>query len=94
VLGNEIGAAVLLILTSEEGAYRGFGTPRQELLRELRAADAEALLAAGEFPAGSMGPKIEAACDFVRSGGHRAIIARLDQGLQAVQGAAGTAIVP
>ena len=46
------------------------------------------------FAAGSMGPKIEAACDFVRSGGQRAIIARLDQGLQAVQGAAGTTILP
>jgi carbamate kinase len=94
VLGNEIGAAVLLILTSVDGAYRAFGTPHQELLREVRADEAEQLLAAGEFSAGSMGPKIEAACDFVRSGGHRAIIARLDQGLEAVQGTAGTSIVP
>ena len=85
---------MLLILTSVDGAYRAFGTPHQELLREVRADEAEQLLAAGEFSAGSMGPKIEAACDFVRSGGHRAIIARLDQGLEAVQGTAGTSIVP
>jgi carbamate kinase len=94
VLGGEIGAAVLLILTNVEGAYRSFGKPDQELLRQLTAADAQALLEAGEFGAGSMGPKVEAAVSFVRNGGTRAILARLDQGLAAVQRQAGTEIVP
>ncbi|HSJ09485.1 MAG TPA: carbamate kinase [Longimicrobiales bacterium] len=94
VLGRCIGADVLLILTNVEGAYRAFGTPAQELIRELRVAEAEQLLAAGEFGGGSMGPKVEAAAAFVRNGGARAIIARLDQGLGAVQGQAGTAIIP
>jgi carbamate kinase len=94
VLAREIGAGVLLILTNVDGAYRAFGTPSQELLRELPVEAAEALLAAGEFGQGSMGPKVEAAIAFVRSGGTRAIIGRLDQGLAAVQGEAGTAIVP
>ncbi|MEX0908116.1 MAG: carbamate kinase, partial [Gemmatimonadota bacterium] len=94
VLGRELGADILLILTSVEGAYRGFGTPRQELIRRLHPHDADAMLTAGEFGAGSMGPKVEAATAFVRNGGSRAIIARLDQGLAAVQGAAGTAVVP
>jgi carbamate kinase len=94
VLAREINAGVLLILTNVDGAYRAFGTPQQELLRELRADEAQALLDAGEFGQGSMGPKVEAAVSFVRSGGSRAIIGRLDQGLLAVQGEAGTAIVP
>jgi carbamate kinase len=93
VLARELGAAVLLILTNVEGAYRGYDTPQQELLREIRVADAEALLAAEEFGRGSMGPKIEAAVAFIRNGGSRAIIGRLDQGLSAVHGEAGTSIV-
>jgi carbamate kinase len=94
VLAHEIGAAVLLILTNVEGAFRAYGTPSQALIAELSAGEAQTLLAAGEFGAGSMGPKIEAACDFVQRGGERAIIARLDRGLQAVQGETGTSIVP
>jgi carbamate kinase len=93
VLARELGAAVLLILTNIEGAYRGYETPQQQLLREIRVADAEALLAAEEFGRGSMGPKIEAAVAFIRNGGSRAIIGRLDQGLSAVHGEAGTSIV-
>ncbi|HSJ13524.1 MAG TPA: carbamate kinase [Longimicrobiales bacterium] len=94
VLAVEIGAEALLILTNVDGAYRAFGTPRQELLRELTRAQAEQLLAEGEFGVGSMGPKIEAAVAFIRDGGRAAYVARLDQGLQAVQGAAGTVIRP
>jgi carbamate kinase len=89
VLGAEIGAEALLILTNVEGAYRGFGTPGQELLRRLTVAEAEAFLQAGEFAAGSMGPKIEAAIAFIRAGGRLAHVARLDRGLEAVRGEAG-----
>ena len=94
VLAEGIGAAVLLILTNVDGVYRAFGTPEQELLKELRAAAAARMLADGEFGAGSMGPKVEAALEFINRGGTRAIIARLDQGLSAVLGESGTAIVP
>ena len=94
VLAAGIGAGVLLILTNVDGVYRGFDTPQQELLRELKADDAERMLAAGEFGAGSMGPKVEAAIAFLRNGGRRAIIGRLDQGLSAVQGDSGTVILP
>jgi carbamate kinase len=90
VLAAQLDAAVLLILTNVEGAYRAFGTPEQELLREIGVEQAEAMLAAGEFGQGSMGPKMEAAVSFLRNGGRRAIIARLDEGLSAVQGESGT----
>jgi len=92
VLGRDLGASALLILTNVDGAYRKFGTPEQEQLRELTVARATELLAAGEFGKGSMGPKVEAAVSFVRNGGETAYIARLDKGLEAVQHKAGTAI--
>ena len=94
VLAADIGAAVLLILTNVEGVYRAFDTPQQELLREVKVDAAERMLAAGEFGVGSMGPKVEAAIAFIRAGGQRAIVGRLDQGLSAVQGDSGTVILP
>jgi carbamate kinase len=94
VLALDIGADALLILTNVEGAYRRFGTPEQELLRRLSAGEAAALLAAGEFGKGSMGPKVEAAVSFVRGGGRRAHIGRLEDGVAVVRGEAGTTILP
>lgn len=94
VLARGIAASVLLILTNVDGVYRAFGTPEQVLLRTLSVAEADRLLEAGGLGAGSMAPKVGAAADFVRNGGERAIIARLDQGLAAVLGEAGTVIVP
>lgn len=92
VLARDIGAEVLMILTDVEHVFEGYGTPRERPLRRLGRAEAERLLAAGEFAAGSMGPKVEAAVSFLRAGGGRAIIARLDQGEAAVEGRAGTEI--
>ncbi|HEY8469447.1 MAG TPA: carbamate kinase [Longimicrobiales bacterium] len=94
VLARDIGAEVLLILTNVEGVFVGYGRPDQQLLRHLTASRAQELLEAGEFGGGSMGPKVEAAISFVRGGGRRAIITRLDVGLAAVRGEAGTVIVP
>jgi carbamate kinase len=93
LLARDLHAAQLLILTRVEGAYRQFGTRSQTLLDRLTASEAEQMALAGEFGAGSMLPKIEAAVDFVRGGGEAAFIARLDQGLEAVHGEAGTTIV-
>jgi carbamate kinase len=92
ILGREIGAQVLLILTNVKAVYRGFGTPRQEAIPRLTLAQAEHLLAGTELGTGSMRPKVEAAADFVRNGGKRAIIAELADGLAALEGAAGTTI--
>jgi carbamate kinase len=94
VLAGEIAADTFLILTNVDGVYSGFGTPRQQLLQRIDVAGAEQLLAAGELGRGSMAPKVEAALGFVRTTGGRACIARLDRGLDAVQGRSGTTIVP
>jgi carbamate kinase len=92
VLAADIDAAVLLILTNTDGVYRAFGTPAQELLRRLTVREAKELLEGSELGKGSMRPKVEAAVAFLEAGGRRAHIARLDQGLAAVKGEAGTII--
>jgi carbamate kinase len=92
ILGREIGAEVLLILTNVDAVYRGYGTPRQEAIRRLTLAQADHLLTGKELGTGSMRPKVEAAADFVRAGGERAIIAELVDGLAALGGEAGTTI--
>ena len=92
VLGREIGADVLLILTNVDAVYRGYGTKHQEPIRRLDLAGADHLLAGKELGTGSMRPKVEAAAAFVRAGGRRAVIAELAQGLRALRGESGTTI--
>jgi len=92
ILGRDIGATVLLILTNVGAVYRAYGTPHQEAIRRLSLAEADHLLAGRELGAGSMRPKVEAAADFVRTGGERAIIAELADGPAALRGDAGTTI--
>jgi carbamate kinase len=91
MLGQALGAELLLILTDVDAVYSNFGTPRQAPLRRLTVAEAKVLLAA--LPAGSMRPKVEAAIAFVESGGDRATIARLQEGPAAMRGETGTTIV-
>jgi carbamate kinase len=94
ILGREIAADVLLILTNVDAVYRGYGTPHPEAIRRLNLAEADHLLAGKELGTGSMRPKVEAAADFVRAGGagRRAIIAELAHGLAALRGESGTTI--
>lgn len=92
ILGREITADVLLILTNVDAVYRGYGTARQEPIRRVSLAQADHLLSGKELGAGSMRPKVEAAADFVRAGGQRAVIAQLSRGLEALRGEAGTTI--
>ena len=93
ILGHDIGADTLVILTDVECVYLDYGSPEQRAIRHLTLDAADTLLDSGELGSGSMAPKVEAAADFVRSGGRRAVIARLDQGREAVAGQAGTEIV-
>ena len=93
VLARDIEASVLLILTDVERVFVGFGTRDERPLGRIGVAEARRHLEAGEFAAGSMGPKVEAALHFVEQGGTRAIIARLEQGEAAVAGDAGTEVV-
>lgn len=91
-LATALGASVLLILTDVERVALHYGTPEQVDLQRLSVEEAKRYLSQGEFPPGSMGPKIEAAINFLENGGQRAIIASLDQAQQALEGKAGTQI--
>lgn len=94
VLAKMVGAERLIILTSVPEVYVRFGTPDQKALRRARLAEVRKLKDAGEFPPGSMGPKIEAAIDFIASGGKHVIISDAGMLLEACKGSAGTHILP
>jgi len=94
LVANRIGAAELVILTDVQGVALHYGTPRQEWLGEVAVADLRRLHAEGHFAAGSMGPKVEAACRFVEQSGGTAVIAALDDIGDAVRGRTGTRIRP
>lgn len=93
VLATEIGARELYILTAVERVYLNYARPDQKAIDQLSVADAKKYLTAGQFPAGSMGPKIEAAIQFLESGGEIVIITSVEKHLEAMQGTTGTRIV-
>lgn len=94
VLAAQIGADLLVILTGVDQVSVGFGTDRAKALSSITAAQAEQHLANGEFPPGSMGPKIEAALEFLRQGGREVVITSVPLAFEAVAGGAGTRIYP
>jgi carbamate kinase len=93
LLASDIRAHKLIIVTSVDRAAVRFGQPGQQWLDTITTSEARAMLAAGEFPAGSMGPKIEAGITFVERGGQECIITSTEQVARAVEGNAGTHIV-
>ncbi len=74
ILARGIHAPRLIILTGEPAVYRDYRTPNQTALRTLTVDEAESLLREGHFPEGSMGPKVDAAIDFLRAGGQAVTI--------------------
>ena len=91
-LATLVHADLLLILTAVDRVQVGFGTAGAKELSRLAVGEARRLLAAGEFPEGSMGPKVRACVEFVEAGGARAVIASLEHAADAVFGDAGTEI--
>jgi carbamate kinase len=89
LLTQVTGADALLILTDVDRVRAGYGTAAERPLDALGVTEARARLAAGEFPPGSMGPKVEAAAD-AADRGVTAVIAGLGQGATALAGRAGT----
>ncbi|WP_170428615.1 carbamate kinase [Ruegeria arenilitoris] len=88
LLAQNLGADVLVIATDAEAVFLNWGSPDQKAIRSIKP-DA---LDAYDFPAGSMGPKVQAAQDFVRETGGRAIICALADVPAAVRGEKGTTI--
>jgi len=91
LLARDLEADLFLMATDAAAAYLDFGTPDQ---RAITAADPDALLGghSDQFAAGSMLPKVIAACDFARSSGQPAVIGRLAEIDAMVAGTAGTRI--
>lgn len=94
VLAMEIDADEFLILTDIEKVAINFGKPNQIFLDRMAVPEARKYLAEGHFGEGSMAPKVEACIRFVESGKSRAIITSMDKAMEALEGKAGTVIVP
>jgi carbamate kinase len=93
LIAAELGADDLVLCTSVERVALDFGQPTQRDLTELAVADAERYLREGQFPAGSMGPKVASATAFVRAHPGRAIITSLERVYDAIEGKTGTRVV-
>ena len=92
LLAEEIEADLLVILTGVDRVAINFGKPDQRELDVLTVADAEKYLAEGQFPAGSMGPKIRAAVNFIKRGGKEVVITSVERVVDALHGETGTVI--
>jgi carbamate kinase len=92
LLANELGAELLLISTGVDNVSIGFNTPNQRALGDATRDELRGHLDAGEFPPGSMGPKVEAALQFLDNGGKEVIITSPGKLADAVAGKGGTHI--
>lgn len=88
LLARALEADAFLMLTDVEGVYSGWGTPDQVLIPHLSPQE----VAQMDFPAGSMGPKVDAACEFAQATGGFAAIGRLSDTLNLINGTTGTRI--
>src|SRR5699024_1696224 len=90
-LAEEAKADVFMILTDVKNVFVNYGKPNQKALENISLEEAKQYVEEGQFSAGSMGPKMEAAIKFAEMGG-RAIICSLEQADLAMEGKAGTQI--
>jgi carbamate kinase len=93
ILAQEIGADIFMIVSDIHGAGINWGQPEQEMLRKVSADEMQQHINAGQFPAGSMGPKVEAIMQFFKATGSRGVICNLEDIEKAIDGQAGTEII-
>jgi carbamate kinase len=92
-LALTVGSKMLVIITGVPAVAVGFGTPDEKVLSEMTLAEARYYHSQGEFPAGSMGPKIQAAIEFVQADSeNRVIITDVENLKEALAGKSGTVI--
>ena len=99
-LATSLAAEALVLVTGVESVLLNYGTPQQRAIEEMACPEAERYLAEGQFPDGSMGPKVRAAVRFLRYGGEVAVItspelvyASLEGTVSQLEGTVGTRIV-
>lgn len=93
-LALDVGVDMFVIATDVKGVFLHYKRPQQRFLETLTTEDCARYAAEGFFPAGSMGPKVEAASEFIRGGGKWAAITSIEAIEESVEGRAGTRIVP
>ncbi len=94
VLSEDVKADRLIILTNVDQVYINYGKPDQKPIGKIALSELTKLYKDYEFPAGSMGPKVRAAIEFLESGGEEAIISHASHLLDACEGKVGTHIYP
>jgi carbamate kinase len=94
LLAVALEAQRLVIITGVDAVYRGFGSTAPEPVPRLHSNEARQLIASGELPPGSMGPKVEAALSFVEATGKKALITDVDHLEEALSDRAGTWVLP
>jgi len=93
ILAREIKADIFVIASDIAGAGINWGTSDQRILGKLSLSEMEQHVKAGQFPAGSMGPKVEAIMQFFKATGNRAVICNLEDIEKTIAGEAGTEII-
>lgn len=91
-LALEVGVDIFVIATDVDGVALNYGTADEKFIRHLNIRLATQLITEAHFAAGSMHPKVEAAVQFIRQGGQRAVITSIEAIESAVKGQAGTEI--
>ena len=94
LMANILGIEDMMILTGVSRVALEFGTSRQREIDIVSVSEMERYLSEGHFPAGNMGPKVEAAIRFIVGGGKRVIITSIEEALSAIHGKTGTHIIP
>jgi carbamate kinase len=92
LLALEIDADELIILTGVDQVCLNFGKENEKKLEKISLSEAKQYLESGEFPKGSMGPKIEAAIKFVKESGKECLITSMERLSEALEGKTGTVI--
>ena len=92
-LGEEINADIFIIASDVSGVSLNYGTPEERLLERMTVVEAKKYMSDGQFPAGSMGPKVKACIRFAKSKDKHAIITSIESIEKAVDLIAGTQIV-
>jgi carbamate kinase len=93
LIAREVPADLFIILTAVERVCLNFGRPDQQELSVLTVGEAQNHLEAGQFPPGSMGPKIRAAIEYIEAGGREVLITKDSHLKAALIGRSGTRIV-
>ncbi|HET8798251.1 MAG TPA: carbamate kinase, partial [Thermoanaerobaculia bacterium] len=93
-LAADLDADLFIILTGVSKIAIDFGKPGQQNLARMTVAEAEKHLADGQFPPGSMGPKVESAVQFVRAARKQVLVTDVEVLREALEGSDGTLIVP